>query len=372
MAFFLPSLAQGGAELSVIKLANAAVERGLNTDLIVATETDGLQGYVKPGVNLIHLNAPRVSRSLFSLGRYLRRVRPKAIISSMTHANVIVMIACVVFRIKTFTILCEHSTFSHAVARENRIARFLLSLFSRTLYPIANELVAVSEGSGRDLSRALGLPAKKVRVIYNPVVDEDLIAEANKVNASYSTVAPGHRFVLAVGRLEPEKDFESLIQAFSLVAERDDATLMIAGEGSLERSLKDKVRALGLSKRVVFLGFVENPLPLMKRSAAFVSTSKFEALPTVLIEALASGAQVIATDCPNGPREILEDGRWGTLVSPGDVSGIASAILQVLSCEKKIAASERAWYFSTEKAIELYLGLLPIDDPEVWPTIPLL
>ncbi|HYP53040.1 MAG TPA: glycosyltransferase, partial [Pyrinomonadaceae bacterium] len=170
----------------------------------------------------------------------------------------------------------------------------------------------------------------------------------------------GARVLLAVGRLTEQTDFPMLLRAFRMLRDRrSDARLMIAGEGEGRARLEALIGELNLTDDVALPGFVTNPYALMSRAAAFVLSSRWEGLPTVLIEALACGCPVVATDCPSGPREILNGGDYGALVPVGDAAALCDAMSRVLEARPRAALlKEHAARYSVERAAGRYLELL--------------
>jgi glycosyltransferase involved in cell wall biosynthesis len=232
----------------------------------------------------------------------------------------------------------------------------------KIFYPWADAIVANSRGVAEDLMKLTGLPRDKIQVIYNPVVTPELFAKAEEP-LDHPWFRPGEPpVILGVGRLTQQKDFPTLIRAFALVRKERPARLMILGEGEERPKLEALVRELRLEEDVALPGFVENPYKYMKRAAVFVLSSKWEGLPTVLIEALALGTQVIATNCPSGLEEVLEGGRWGRLVSVGDFAGLAQAILDRLNNARSGNTSGQVEYaiqrFSLEKIVQMYCDIL--------------
>ena len=166
--------------------------------------------------------------------------------------------------------------------------------------------------------------------------------------------------ILGVGRLTQAKDFPTLIRAFALVRKKHPARLMILGEGEERSKLETLVQELGLEKEVSLPGFVDNPYKYMKRAAVFVLSSKWEGFGNVLVEAMALGTPVVSTNCPSGPAEILENGRWGRLVPVGDVYALAEAIIETLDEEHHPDVANRAKDFAVELAVEKYINVLGV------------
>ena len=168
---------------------------------------------------------------------------------------------------------------------------------------------------------------------------------------------------LAAGRLCPQKDYPTLIRAFATLAETRPLRLLILGDGPDRADLESLIRQLGLADRVALPGFAENPFSAMARAGVFVLSSAWEGLPGVLIQAMACGTPVVATDCPSGPREVLVDGRYGPLVPVGDPEALAQAIGETLDRPLgaellKARASDFELAAVTRRYLEV-LGLAP-------------
>lgn len=227
----------------------------------------------------------------------------------------------------------------------------------RLLLPRAARIVAVSRGVADSVSAHAGIERGRIDVIYNPAVTPAALERR--------LTAPDHPWfrddgppvVLGVGRLAPQKDFATLIEAFRLVLAQRPCRLTILGEGPLRRDLEDRVRSLGLEDAVSMPGWVDNPYAFMARAALFVLSSRHEGFPGVLVEALACGCPSVSTDCPAGPSEILED---PDLLAPvGDPEALAGAILRALARPADAAKLRAvAARFSLERAVEGYDGLI--------------
>ncbi|NLO89188.1 MAG: glycosyltransferase, partial [Clostridia bacterium] len=187
-------------------------------------------------------------------------------------------------------------------------------------------VVAVSQGVADDLVKTTGLMRELIKVIYNPIVTPELLEKA-KESIGHPWFKPGQPpVILSAGRLTAAKDFPTLIHAFARVRAERLARLMILGEGEERPNLESLVRELGLESDVSMPEFVENPYAYMARAAVFVLSSAWEGFGNVLVEAMAVGTPVVSTDCPSGPAEILEGGKWGKLVPVGDVEKLAKAL----------------------------------------------
>lgn len=345
-------------ERVMLMLASGFAERGIHVDLVLVKSSRDSVSSLPQNVRLVDLSVRRVIFSLPPLVRYLREQRPMAILSAPKHANVIALIAYKLARIPARLVVGEHNSPSQAIAHSKDRTMGVLHLLMRLTYPWAERVVAVSEGVANDLTQELCVPPHKIEVIYNPVVTDTLFAQAvQPVDHPWFKEAEPP-VVLGVGRLAPQKDFTTLIRAFALVRHKLAARLMILGEGEERAMLQSLATSLGLgADDVTFPGFVENPFAFMRNASVFVLSSKWEGLGIVLIEAMAVGTPVVSTDCPSGPAEILENGRWGRLVPVNDPDALARAIEQTL-LDPGPDPRERAMYFSAERAIDHYLRLL--------------
>jgi glycosyltransferase involved in cell wall biosynthesis len=357
IALFLPSLCFGGAERVAINLAGGLADLGVPTDLVAVSGRGEFASQIPSGVRVVDLGASRVLLSLPALVSYLRRERPAALISFMDHAGITALWARRLSGTPTRIICSVHSTLSQATRNRSTGRSRLLPAFVRWFYPWADEIVAVSEGVARDLSEATGLPLAKIRVIYNPVITADLIAAGARTPAHPWLTDGGPPVVLGVGRLTRAKDFESLVRAFARVRQQRPARLLILGEGEERTTLEALVRELDLGSDVELPGFVAGAQACMAHAAVFVLSSAWEGLPTVLIEALAAGTTVVATDCPSGPREILRGGELGRLVPPGDVEALAQGILAALTGSARRVPLTELSGFTQEVAARGYLRL---------------
>jgi glycosyltransferase involved in cell wall biosynthesis len=356
LAFFLPNLDGGGAQRVVLNLLQGIVEQGYRVDLVLAQAKGPYLAQVPASVRLVDLKASRSLYSLLPLIRYLKRVHPDALLSAL-HVNLIALWARRLAGVSTRIVVSEHNVPSYWSQNAPTLRGRLLPQLTR-FYRWADEVVAVSEGVGDHLAGIVGMPRERIRVIYNPVVNPEL-PQKLKGPLYHPWFKPNQPPVLlAAGRLAAEKDFSSLIRAFAQVRQRRPARLMILGEGEERAVLETQIRQLGLEQDVSLPGFVDNPYAYMIRASLFVLSSKSEALPTVLIEALYCGLPIVSTDCPGGTREILANGRYGQLVPVGDLTALSQAILVALDSQSP-SLSQEAWHlFDIEVVVSQYLKVL--------------
>ena len=231
---------------------------------------------------------------------------------------------------------------------------------ARRWYPDADGIVAVSEGAAADLASAAKIDDDRITTIYNPV----RLAQIDRLSAIPLNdpwfEGNGPPVILSLGRLDTAKDYPTLLKAFAKVTAERPSRLLIIGEGKLRPQLLEICDALGLQSKVRFPGMDKNPFRYLKRADLFVLSSAWEGFPNALLEAMACGVSVVSTDCQSGPREILEDGRYGTLVPVGDADALARAMLHSLTRQhcSKADLRQRASAFSETKITSDYLNLL--------------
>lgn len=361
VALFLPSLGGGGAERNVARLASGLSRAGRAVDLVVGDATGPNRAGIDPGVRVVDLGADRVLGAVRPLATYLAREQPAVLFGAHEHANVAALLARRWSGARVPLVLTIRSTPSlQAQGAPDWRDRWALPQLARWLYPGAERLVALSLGAARDAERWLGIALGGVTVIPNPVVSDRLLAAANEP-LDHPVFAEGRPpVILAVGRLAPEKDYPTLIDALRRL-HRDGvrAQLVILGDGPLLAELQGLAVARELGDAVTFAGFQPNPLPWMRRAGVVALASRYEGLPTVLIEALACGARVVATDCPSGPREILGGGRWGTLVPVGDPAAMAAGLAAALTAGRPDAVPAEALApYTEERVTALYDELI--------------
>jgi glycosyltransferase involved in cell wall biosynthesis len=329
IAIFIASLVGGGAERVCLNLARDFVSRGLRVDFIVAKYVGELKELVDPKIRFINLGASRVIFSLPSYLKYLHQVRPPHILASVENSSIIAAAGRLLSQTPhRLTIRVEGSV----VALWHEISFWPWLACMGVFYRFADAFIAVSKGLAEEVRRIPGLKKKEIIPIYNGIIGREFYQrEQDHPITIPGLFEDGVPIVVSVGRLAYQKDFPTLIHAFALARRTQLCKLLILGEGPLRTTLQNLINRLGLTKDVVMPGFIMNPLPILKRANLFALSSAWEGLSSVLIEALAVGLPVISTDCPYGSREILNNGRFGTLVPVGDAKGLAHAIIQSLN-----------------------------------------
>ena len=355
IAIFLPNLTGGGAERVALTLAEQFIAQGHAVDLVLARSCGDLVPLVPPQARLIDLDAGRLRHALTGFWRYLRRERPDAVQVSMWPLTVVGIIAHRMARSSARLVVSDHANFTVQFGRRKRRLG-LIGWSMRLFYPLADARVCVSDKLGDDLALISGLRRGCFPTIYNPIPRPP---GRPSVAAEELGWTGKERRILAVGNLKDQKNHALLLRAFAVVNRRQPANLLILGEGPLRPSLERQVGELGVGQCVSMPGYRLDPSPYYSSADLLVLSSDYEGFGNVLVEALAAGLPIVSTDCPSGPAEILEDGKWGQLVPVGNAQALAEAIEDGLAKTFDAAALKaRADEFRPEIAAQKYLALL--------------
>lgn len=345
--FFLrPTLGQGGADRVTLTLLRYLNQERFELSLVLLNRDGVLMEDLPPDVCMHVLDASNVLTAWWPLSRLLRQHQPDVLFSTSSGTNVTAVWASQLARYTGRVLLSERNVLFHG---QKTWKRRLMTTFKRFTYERADLVTAVSQGVKDDLMARLHLPPDKIQVVYNPILTPDLRPLADEP-ISHPWFAENTPIILGVGRLVPEKDFATLLRAFALVRAQRPCRLLILGEGDGRTELLQLAQTLGIAPDVDLPGFDKNPFKYMAGCTAFVLSSRFEGLPGVLIQAMACGAPVIATDCPSGPAEIITaDGQDGFLTLVGDAQAIAEKILFLLANPEKREAMGRHGRESAER-----------------------
>lgn len=352
VAVYVPSLRGGGAERVMVTLANGFAAQGHRVDLVLTRAEGPYLTEVSDTVRVVDLKKARVLASLLPLVRYLRRERPDAMLSALNHANVVAILARQLARVPTRLLVSERNSLT-AISKTGR--GWLMRQLMRRAYPLADGVVAVSRAMALELIEDLALDPRKVTAIPNPL-DVESIQRLARCRPDHPWFEPGQPpVVLAVGRLEPQKDYVTLLKAVAQLRAQRDVRLIILGEGSQREELGRWIARLDLQGAVELVGFKDNPFGWMAACDLFVLSSRHEGYPNVLVQAMVCGVPIVSTDCPTGPDEILENGRLGLLVPVGDTGALAKAMSESLDCETIPEVKVRASEFASSEKVSQYL-----------------
>lgn len=330
LAVLVASLAHGGIGKMRVHLINEFIRQGVDVDLLVADDASPYMGKLDPAVRVVKLPTSHAITSIPAMYRYLRRMAPDAMLTQRIRVNVAALRARWLARSRVPIYVTLNTNLSAQLDSmpSKKRARQLAKL--RHYYPGNDGLIAVSRGVAEDAAALIGIDASRIHPITNPVVTPALFEAAAQPSGHAWLEDKTTQVILAVGRLEPQKDFDTLLRAFAGLRRDRDARLIILGEGKLREPLQALAAELGVAEAVSMPGFVDNPAAYMARADLFVLSSRWEGSPNSLTEAVSLGTPVVATDCPNGPVEILERGRYGPLVEMGDAAGMTAAMKATL------------------------------------------
>ena len=323
VAFLLPHLKFGGGERVALSVAKEMKRLGNTVEFVLMSRQGEFIVEAEEEFVIRDLSCQRTYELPKKLRAYVKTERPDVVIASFWKMN---LCACVVRALlpRFKLILWEHSPPSKTPLSPT----WLYAVSASLLYRVASTIVAVSEGVAEDIRQhTIGLD-NKVRTIYNAIPPPRPMLETVKKTTT------SEKLIINVGRLEPQKDLVTLLKAFAKLAATAAGAgckLMLVGDGSQRQMLQQLCSVLGINDRVVFVGFCENPYLLMRQADLFVLSSTFEGMGNVIVEALHCGLPVVSTDCHSGPREILMDGRYGSLVDVGDILGLAKAMAYELA-----------------------------------------
>lgn len=357
VCFFMPSLAGGGAERVTLSLLAALSADGVDVELVVASRTGELRDSVPDGVPCVDLAAGRVLSAVRPLVAHLRRTRPRLLVGVLAHANIVAVVAAALSSVPVVAV--QHNTMSlnSGKTRRDRV----LPLLSRVALPRAACTVAVSDGVAEDLRRVTRLPADRVRTIPN-VIDYDRIEALAGERSAVTLPAGDAPLVVAAGRLTGQKGFDVLVDAVATV--RRPCRVVILGDGPDRAELERQVSARGLADRVAFAGFVDNPYAVLRQASVFVLSSRWEGLPTVLLEALYFPLRIVSTDCRSGPGEILRGVSAAELVPVDDATALGAAIDRALAAGQPPRSD--AWRrYERREVISAFLDVFDAAAPEV-------
>jgi len=363
LAVLLATSGHSGVDRVMGNLVPGLAAAGLTVDLLGIEGHGPHWGPLPPGIRRLPLGSRHVYSALPALVRYLRLERPRALLADKDRINRVALIGRWLADVDTRVYLRSGTTISVDLASRRWLDRAAQTLSMRRLYRFADGVLVPSLGAARDLVAYARLPPGQVRVVPSPVVTPDLPARAGG-SAPHRWLGPGMPpVILGVGELCGRKDFATLLRAHARLRQRVDCRLLILGEGRQREALESLAGELGSAAEVDLPGWVSNPYPYLARARAFALTSRWEGMPVVLIEALAVGVPVVATDCPSGPAEILDRGRVGPLVPVGDDAALADALETLLrQPPRREDLTAAALPYTVVRSVEAYLRAMDFVD----------
>ncbi len=359
LAVVLRAFEGGGAQRDMVLLCNALAAKGVRIAVLALCVDGPLRALLDPAIAVAEVPGRQIRYAIPGLRRLVRAMAPGLVISSEAALNLCTLIAVRTLprRDRPKVILREVGSPSIAQVRDpylqNRIAYRIL----RRVYRRADRIIALTEGARRDLVANFAVPARMISVMLSNAVVPP--AAANRIAQWDGETGRESDLIVCVGRLSPEKDQRTLIRAMALLPPSRPWRLAIVGDGAERGALEVLARQHGVTDRIVFTGQVADPFAVMMRARVAVCASVYEGLGNAIIEALACGTPVVATDCPYGPAEILQGGRYGTLTPVGDAAAMAAAIALALDdIPDRGALRARGLNYTAARAAERFLEIV--------------
>lgn len=361
ICFFYEELRPGGVEHMIANLSHELLARGHRLTLVLVGSPTEHDYAVAPGTTVKWLNHPKKSAraSIGALRAELRRGRYDILLSAMPAFNNAAVAARLLSGTRTRNVLTERTNPYPDYAAESRTQK-LWHQAGRFLYPRAHAIIAVSSGLADALARFAHIRRDSIEVIYNPAYEPRDYAAADLAAKAHPWTRDGKGpVIVTAGRLFPQKDFPTFLQAIRRVRdELPDVRAVILGDGPLRAELEALRDHLQLADIVDLPGFAPDILPTLHAAGFYVMSSAWEGFGNVLVEALGAGCSIVTTDCPNGPSEIVADGRYGALVPVGDPEAMARAIVEMVRAPADPAVQEaRGREFSVGAACDQYLAV---------------
>ena len=346
--FILPSLKTGGTEKVMVTFFNQ-LDRNLFDPYFCALSSGTMAQKINEDSKLIILNSKRVLYSVFNLLRIIDKIKPDAIFSSHSHLNALLGLLKKIKLIKTRLVFRESNYLSLQQSMVSSIyEKYIITWLIKFSYKSADHLICQTQEMKEDIYTFFPSWDVPTSVIHNPITHiPPFISDLPK------------KIIITIGRLEKQKNHKLLILAYNKIKDVIPHNLVIIGEGRERSKLEQLIDKYGLKKRVFLKGFIEDPWLEYKNSALFVLTSNYEGFPNVLIEAMANSTTVISSDCPSGPKEIIQHGVNGLLFPVKEVDSLAKLMLSLL-LNNKMSASFKENAFITIK--RLYGNGKPKDD----------
>ena len=361
--FIAPNLGGGGAERALVNVINYLDRSRFQPHLALFQKEGVFLETLAPDVPIyeiqpkdhafLHRNWVR----LRAIKRLCDQIRPALVMSVLWQANIVTLLTDKCFDLACPVVVNEQIALKRDL--QAKWQRYPFWPLARDMYKRTAKIVTISSGIASELQEMLSLPFDKFQVIHNPISLGD-IREQSALGSPSLPVT--HPCLVAVGRLARQTNYPLLFRAVCKVVKEEPVYLYVLGEGPERPHLSKMIRDLDLEPFVHLLGFQHNPYAQMRQADIFVLSSEYEGFSNVIVEAMALGVPVVATDCPYGPREVLADGRYGLLVAPGDESALAEAILFLLRNPDErrrlgTQAQERAEDFSVQKIVPSYESL---------------
>jgi glycosyltransferase involved in cell wall biosynthesis len=364
VGFLTPDLSNGGAEKALYNLASFFYNRKVQIQIIAGRAEGANAGKLPKDLQVFSLkndsalDSPSFFKNIKGIVKYAAAEKPDVLICNSDYLNIAAIIARLFVKNKFKIIISQQfhaGEFIKTLPWKNRL---MLGAIQKIISQKADVIVGASKGVAQNFAQLYKIknPSDKTRSIYNPIY-EDAIPELASQKVEDADFAPDTINLITVGRLLEQKDHTTLINAFNLVLSTiSNVHLFIIGVGKDQKVLEKLSEKLGISNKITFLGYKENPFSYVAKCDLFVLSSAYEGFGNVVVEALATGVNVVSTDCPSGPAEILNYGEFGYLCPVANPKLLSDAIITALQNKKPAnVLINRAKEFSIANTGQQYL-----------------
>lgn len=357
--FIIHNMEGGGAEKMMVRIMNGFVASDITVDLLLGEKTGYHLSSIHPSITVNSIGSRMFFTYLWYMPFYFRKKKYTHIITVGHYISAAGILSRSLARVSSKVYSTHHFTYPE----KRELKYWKGDLVLKTLYfftfPSADKIIAVSKGSLAWLRKFSHRKLPRGIHIYNPAVDDSIVVKA-KEPLQFPVDVKGKRILLTAGRLNVEKDHFTLIKAFSLYRQVNRASILfILGVGPLEKQIRNYIKELNCENDVHLVGYDENPYKWMAACDVFVLSSQFEGFGNVIAEAMALGKTIVSTDCPSGPGEILERGKFGYLCPVGDAEKMALAIEQAIrfpiNKDKLVEASSK---YHEKIVVQQYINIL--------------
>jgi len=367
----IPSLEKGGIERSMSRLSRGLLDRGWDVSIISEKPSKESISYFDERVKLLSLGSSFINQNsniifsifknifyYFKIKKYIKKYSPDVLLAVK---NIPVSIFLKIILKNKFKLIIREAVNPKysSITQRSLLSRIFVNNLKKLLYPKADNIIAISEGVKQSLVKNFNLDSSKIQTIYNPSADEKILLLAKEdIDRDLISNRP---LIVSIGRLTKQKDHITLLKAFNKIHSNIDCNLYIIGEGSERRNLEKFIKNNNIDNKVKLLGYQSNPWKFLSKSNLFVLPSIWEGFGNVIVESMLIGIPVISSDCPSGPREILNNGKSGKLFQVGDYNHLANIMEEIISSDNSELinyAKLRSKDFTIEKITQEYQKVL--------------
>jgi glycosyltransferase involved in cell wall biosynthesis len=327
ISVFVYSFAGGGAEKMMMKISNELHHRGHNIELIVAKSKGPMKSCLNNNIDINYINGRNSFDTILSLYNYTREANMDVLFSTLEIPNISSVLTAKILYSTPVVLRC-----ANIYSNRERSGKYkIIPLLKRLTYPKSDSIISISNGVFIDISQTVRDIPEGSSIIHNPAYDSSINKKCRDPVDHDWLNDDNKKVIISVGNLKPQKDYPTMLRCISELQDKSEMYLVILGKGKQKENLMKLADELGIQDRISFEGFVNNPYSYMSKADVFALSSEWEGFGNVIVEAMACGTPVVCTDCPGGASEILNDGKYGSLVPVGDEEALASAIWEMLN-----------------------------------------